>query len=270
MALWHAGRACCDGEVTGSGWARRWGAAAERKETDMSFVAVLAGTVIGVFLLRRPLKKHPGVFYALAALLDALYMCSFFVAFPEVARRAIFLLMQKCTLACALFAVVMFIGVFRADSKVGLMLRPVRAELSILACVLTVGHMALYLASFAPRLANGGIANGGFAVFFATAMALLAVLVVLGATSLQGVKRRMDSGSWKRLQKWAYVFFGLVYVHLMSILLPSALAQGTTARTSVVVYTVLFALYAVARIARAVADRKRSAAPLSSAFEGAR
>ena len=89
----------------------------------------------------------------------------------------------------------------------------------------------------------------------------LVLLLVLGVTSLQGVKRRMDAGTWKRLQKWAYVFFGLVYVHLMSILLPSALAQGMTARVSIAVYTVLFGLYAALRIARAVLDRKQKEAP---------
>ena len=92
-------------------------------------------------------------------------------------------------------------------------------------------------------------------------LALLVLLLVLGVTSLQGVKRRMDAGTWKRLQKWAYVFFGLVYVHLMSILLPSALAQGMTARVSIAVYTVLFGLYAALRIARAVLDRKQKEAP---------
>ena len=143
-----------------------------------------------------------------------------------------------------------------------LLLRPIRAELSILACLLAVGHMVMYLIPFAPRLVNGGYAQAGFLVFFATAMALLVLLLVLGVvTSLPGVKRRIDAGTWKRLQKWAYVFFGLVYVHLMSILLPSALAQGMTARVSIAVYTVLFGLYAALRIARAVLDRKQKEAP---------
>ena len=232
----------------------------ERKN-DMNFVLVLACTTVVVLLLRKPLKRRPGVFYALAVLLNVLYVASTFVTYPEVARRALFLLMQKCTLAFALFAIVMFIGAFRADSKVGLLLRPIRAELSILACLLAVGHMVMYLIPFAPRLVNGGYAQAGFLVFFATAMALLVLLLVLGVTSLQGVKRRMDAGTWKRLQKWAYVFFGLVYVHLMSILLPSALAQGMTARVSIAVYTVLFGLYAALRIARAVLDRKQKEAP---------
>ncbi len=222
----------------------------------MSFVLVLACTAVLVWLLKAPLMKHPVVFYALAMLLNVLYVSSIAFTYPEFARRTLFFLMQKCTLSLALFTVVMFIGVFRKDSKVSLALRPVRAELSILACILAMGHMTMYLLSFAPRLFKGGAAEGSFLVFFATALALLVLLLVLGITSFKGVKRRMDAGAWKRLQKWAYVFFGLVYVHLVSILLPAALLRGETAKMSIAVYTVLFGLYAAARVYRALKDRK--------------
>lgn len=226
----------------------------------MSFVLVLVCTAALAWFLKTPLMKCPAAFYALAMLLNVLYVSNMFVTYPEAVRHALFFLMQKCTLSLAVFTVVMFIGVFRKDSAVSLALRPVRAELSILACFLAMGHMAMYLISFAPRLLNGSALDGGFLLFFATALVLLVLLLVLGITSFKGVKRRMDSGAWKRLQKWAYVFFGLVYLHLVSILLPSALMRGETARASIAVYTVLFGLYAALRIRRALLDRKAAQA----------
>lgn len=229
----------------------------------MNFIIVLVCATVAVLLLRKPLMKYPMVFYTLAVLLNIMYVAHAFVPYPELVRRGLFLLMQKCTLSLALFTVVMFVGVFRKDSRAGLSLRPVRAELSILACLLAVGHMAMYLLSFAPRLADIGALDGRFALFFATAMALLALLLVLGVTSAKGVKRRMDASAWKKLQKWAYVFFGLIYVHLVSILLPSALLQGVTAQISIVVYTVLFGSYATLRIYRAVSDRVEDRAKLA-------
>ena len=72
------------------------------------------------------------------------------------------------------------------------------------------------------------------------ALALLVLLLVLGVTSFAFVKRRMRTDSWKRLQRWAYVFFGLVYVHLMLMLAPAASQGGEAAVASVVVYTVIF------------------------------
>lgn len=222
----------------------------------MSFVLVLVCTTVAVWLLRAPLMKHPMAFYVLALLLTVLYVSNMFVTYPELVRRGLFLLMQKCTLSLAVFTVVMFIGVFRGDSAVSQGLRPVRAELSILACILALGHMVMYVVSFAPRLLNGSAFDGGFLVFFGTALVLLVLLLVLGVTSFKGVKRRMDANAWRAVQKGAYAFFGLIYVHLVSILLPSALHQGTTARVSIAVYTVLFGAYAVLRIRRAVVDRK--------------
>lgn len=167
----------------------------------MSFVLVLVCTTAFVWVLKTPLLKCPVAFYVLAMLLNVLYVSSAFTTYPEAMRQTLFLLMQKCTLSLAVFTVVMFIGAFRKDSVVSLALRPVRAELSILACVLALGHMVMYLMSFAPRLLNGSAIDSGFLLFFATAIALMALLLILGATSFKGVKRRMDATAWKRLQK---------------------------------------------------------------------
>ena len=221
----------------------------------MSFLLVLACTVVLTVLLKDALRKHPTVFYAGAIVLTVLYIGNLYVAYPGVVRSVLFLLMQKCTLSLALFVVVMYIGVFRKDSKVGLALRPIRAELSILACILCLGHVCVYLIAFAPRFFGG---DGWLSAFLLTAVALLILLLVLGVTSFSRVKRRMGTAFWVKLQKWAYVFFGLIYAHLVIILLPSALAQGTTAVTSVVIYTGLFGLYAILRARRAIVDSKVS------------
>ena len=60
--------------------------------------------------------------------------------------------------------------------------------------------------------------------------ALVVLLVVLGVTSFAFVKRQMSTASWKKVQKLAYPFFGLVYVHPLLMLLPSALHGGLAAQ----------------------------------------
>ena len=88
------------------------------------------------------------------------------------------------------------------------------------------------------------------------ALALLVLLLVLGVTSFGFVKKHMRTESWKRLQRWAYVFFGLVYVHLMLMLAPAASRGGEAALVTVAVYTVVFGAYAVLRVRRALVDRR--------------
>lgn len=179
----------------------------------MTFLMVLAVTVAACLALRTPLHKWPVAFYVLAVAADVAYVIGVEGLLPRVVMGPLTLLMGKCVLSLALFVVVMYIGVFAKGSKVHQWLKPVRSELSIIACILACGHMAVYLGSYAPRL--GGTLGVNVVSALVVALALLVLLLVLGVTSFAFVKRRMRTDSWKRLQRWAYVFFGLVYVHLM-------------------------------------------------------
>ncbi len=220
----------------------------------MDFLLVFVCAVAAAFALRNPIKKAPVAFYILAVAVSVLFIAAEFFPMPRAVWSALFLLVQKCMLALALFAVVMFIGVLSRDSRAGRWLRPIRAELSIIAWILSLGHMAVYLASYLPRL--GGVNKGAVMISFVVALVLFALLLVLGITSLNAVKKRMKKDTWKRVQMLAYPFFGLVYLHLMLMLLPPALHGGAAAQVSVAVYSVLFAAYALLRVRRAMIDRK--------------
>ncbi|MDO5042107.1 MAG: ferric reductase-like transmembrane domain-containing protein [Slackia sp.] len=223
----------------------------------MIFAWILIATIGVVFVLRTPLKKCPGAFYALAIVTVVLFFAGDALGFPRAVSNAFFILVHKCTLTLALFVVVMFIGVFSKTSRIRRWLQPVRAELSIVACILSVGHMAVYLVAYASRILSG-IMGGSVAVALAVAAVLTALLLVLGITSLRAVKRRMTKSGWKHVQMLAYPFFALVYAHLMLMLLPPALAGGQAAQCSVGVYTAVFVSYAVARMVRAVIDRRNA------------
>ena len=169
--------------------------------------------------------------------------------------------MQKCTLSLALFFVVMAIGAFPHAGAVGKRLRPIRAELSIMAWILSLGHMCVYLASYVPRIAQGLGHSGSVLVSLSIALLLFALLFVLGVTSFRAVKRRMTRRSWTAVQRLSYLFFGLVFVHLMLMLAPAAMSGGLEALVSAAVYTALFSGYAVARIVRAYLDAKAGTVP---------
>ncbi|WP_270295103.1 hypothetical protein [Eggerthella sinensis] len=98
----------------------------------MTLVLVLVGTVVFAFACKRPIKACPMAFYALAVVLDVLFVVGSFMGLPAMLYDVLFLLLHKCTLATALFAVVMYIGVFARDGRVAQYFRPIRAELSIM------------------------------------------------------------------------------------------------------------------------------------------
>lgn len=222
----------------------------------MRFCLVLVCVVAVVAVFSKSIKGHPGAWYALCFAIDVLFAATLMGLLPSAVRQAMLYLVGKCALPLALFAVVMFIGAFSRESKVGLALRPIRAELSLMACILSVGHMAFYLRSYVPVLFAGGEVKGNVAASFVLALVLLCLLVLLGVTSLGSVKRRMDAKKWKKLQLLAYPFFLLVYVHLVIMLAPAAIGGGSAAVASIAVYSALFGCYAVARVHRALVDRK--------------
>jgi DMSO/TMAO reductase YedYZ heme-binding membrane subunit len=226
----------------------------------MNFLIVFVVTVIVVFAIKPAIQKVPWLFYLLAIAANALFIACYYLTLPRLLEQATFLLMQKCTLALALFFVVMFIGVFSRETKLRQWLQPIRAELSITAWLLSLGHMAMYLAAYFPRLSSyfGG-ANNAVLVSLAVACILFILLALLGVTSFTLIKRHMSTQGWKRLQMLAYPFFALVYLHLMLLLGPPALTGGVTAQISVAVYTVLFGSYLVLRVVRALSDRKAPA-----------
>ena len=96
------------------------------------------------------------------------------------------------------------------------------------------------------------------AVSFVISGVLLVLFVMLLVTSFNAVKRHMHAKTWKNVQRWAYVFFGLMYVHLAVILMPPALSGKETAMISMTVYTIVFAAYAILRIRRTVVEMKKA------------
>ena len=121
----------------------------------MTFACVLLLTVLACFIGRRFIHRHPAVLYVFAVAVDAAYLAVEFFGAPFWLWNPLFLLVQKCLLALALFVVVMGIGCFSRASSVSVWLRPVRAELSIAACLLAVGHMVAYVGTYVSRLAMG-------------------------------------------------------------------------------------------------------------------
>lgn len=225
----------------------------------MDFLFLLIIAAVAVYLLRRPLKAHPSFFYGIAVILDLLYFVGSTFGVPRWLWTPLVDLIQKCELALALFAIVMFIGCLGKEQALYRQMKPIRAELSIVACILCFGHMAVYLDSYLPRLLGNASITGNVAVAFGVAVALFVLLALLGVTSLGIVKRAMSSRRWTRIQRFAYLFFALIFCHLALMLLPAALRGGIAAQESLFIYTAMFGAYGILRLGKAAAERHEQA-----------
>lgn len=221
----------------------------------MEFLLVFVVTVAAALALREPLKRCPVAFYALACAVVFVFLAGANGLLSGGWWKPAIVLVQRCMVALSLFSVVMLIGALPKGSKLDAWLRPVRAELSIVACILCLGHMYMYLAPYAAR-AVAGTMGAPMLVSFVVAVVLFVLVLVLGVTSFGFVKKRMGGRAWKNVQRLAYPFFGLAWAHLMFMLAPAASKGGEQALLSVVIYTVLFGVYIVLRLFRAYRDKR--------------
>lgn len=222
----------------------------------MTFAVVLLVTALICCVLRNPLRKAPWLFYGLAVVFVVLYLVAGTLGLPGPVNQALLVLMNKCLLPTALFVLVMYVGVFPKGSAIRRWLQPLRTPVSIVACILVLGHMVRFIGAYAARVLGGGAVATNVLVSFAIAVVLFALLAVLGVTSFNAVRSRMGTLAWRRVQRFAYAFYALVYAHVLVMLGPAALNGGASALEGVAVYTAVFGVYGVLRVMRAVANRR--------------
>lgn len=222
----------------------------------MLSVASLLLAVLFVAVFKKPLRKAPWVFYIVAVAFDVFVIASPSMALPVGLRQTVILAQNRCVFAFALFIIVMFTGVLKDGTSLKKWLLPIRAELSILVAILTAGHVVRYAGIYSVRMFENpaSLYNGVLASFVVSAV-LVVLLAVLTVTSFGFAKKVLGAKGWKRLQRLSYVFFGLIYVHILLIMLHSALNGGTGALVSIVTYGVVLVVYVGLRLRRYGEDR---------------
>ena len=163
----------------------------------MRFVIALVISFALIWLCAKPLKKYPVPFYLGAIVLLGLYFWGSATGVRNEIWSYFQPLMQRCALAFLLFSIVMFVGVLGEKNPLRTHLMPIRRQLSILACIFAVGHIAFYAASYVPRLTSAFTGNLAFSLGLAAL--ITALMAVLWVTSAQRVKHAMKAASWKRV-----------------------------------------------------------------------
>ena len=225
----------------------------------MRFLIGLLVALVFTAVFRVPIKKVPWLFYLLAVALSVFLIVNHSLLLPPWFYKNFMFLLQSNTLAMGLLTIVMFIGVLDPESHLRKLLTPIRAELSIIASLISIGHVVNYGEAYLNQLLrNFGSMSTNRMLSMAVALVLVLLLAILAVTSIRIIRMKMNAKSWKRIQILAYPFFGLIFVHLMFFLLPPALAGGSAARLSIIVYSVVAFSYTVLRIWQYLRTRGRA------------
>ena len=199
-----------------------------------------------------PLKKLPLAFYAVFVIVGAIFASGVLEAYAPALYLVLVPFFRRASIVFGLFTVVMFIGALAEDNPVRKRLAPVRGPLSLIGFILAAVHVLGYAATYWAAV-SGGSASPWIVFGFIVGTVVSVLLVVLSITSIAAVRKAMDAHAWKRVQKLAYPFYLLMYVHVIAMLAPSSLVGGNSL-ANLVVYTVVVLAYVVARVLRAKRD----------------
>ena len=206
-----------------------------------------------IYFLKDSLKKHAGIYYIGAAVISIAVFLIGFLPMPLFLKNNILGIFAKGSLGTAMFVAVMYAGALPKGSKLIAPLMKIRGELSITAAILVLCHNFTYGITYFKMLFIKPEALS--ATQFTAAiisLVLIIIMIVLTVTSFQAVRKKMKAKKWKQLQRTAYVFYGLMYVHIMLINIPYARLGLGTYIANVVIYSIVFLGYAAMRIAKAV------------------
>ncbi len=210
------------------------------------------------------IKKHAPVFYCGAALLAlttiAVTWSGADASFPGWMSNYVWPLLSHGAFASALFIIVMYMGALPNGTKAIKRLMPIRAELSIMASLLVLGHNIAYGRTYFVRLFTDTSKMSTTQMLAAIcSLIMIAIMLPLMITSLKAVRKKMKPKSWKKLQRSAYVFYGLIYVHTMLLYAPMVQAGRSVYIVNVIVYSLIFISYAGMRIRKELLKKKRGA-----------
>lgn len=209
----------------------------------MNLIISLCVVTVFVVFAGEVLRKHPLPFY-----LGAVVLCTLSVVLRGM---GVYNFTFSGVITGALFFLVMFAGVFPPGSYGAKKFMPVRAQLSIIGGIFAIEHSLAYSGIYLTRMVSGN-AKISTVIEFAVALVLLLVLLPLFVTSFKFIRKKMDGKKWKKLQRMAYVFYGLVLAHVLVINIPRAIAGKTSAKWNVFAYSFIFLSYLLCRIFRAV------------------
>ena len=219
----------------------------------MLLIISLIIVALFIYFLKDSLKKYANIFYIGVAVISIAVFLLEFLSMPLFVKNNILGIFAKGSLGTAMFVVVMYTGALPKGNKLIAPLMKIRGELSITAAILVLCHNFTYgMTYFRMLFTKTSLLSATQLAAAVISLVLIAIMIVLTVTSFPSVRKKMQAKKWKQLQRTAYVFYGLMYVHIMLINIPYARLGLGMYVANVVIYSIVFLGYAAMRISKAI------------------
>lgn len=215
----------------------------------MLLIISLVLAVAFVFLCGKALKKHPNLFYIGAGIITAVLAFVPFDGVPDFVNNYILALFRRGSFATSIFIIVMYTGALKNGSALMKKLIVIRGELSIMASIMILCHNIFFGKTYFIRLFTSASTMPITQLLAAIASLLMIVIMIpLAIMSFPKIRKKMKPKLWKRLQRFAYAFYALIYIHIFLLTYSSAQARRGDYALSLILYTIVFGVYLVMRV----------------------
>ena len=214
----------------------------------MNLIVGLLITTIFYYLTANLIKKYSVGFYigfyVVIVLMVLLYSKGYYQELPE-GGKFFADLFQRGVISTSTFIIVMYLGTVTKHNGFSRRLMQVRGEISIIGCLMALTHNILFgITYFVAFFKNPEFMNIQTKIATILTLILIALMRPLFITSFKGVRKKMNGKTWKNVQRLAYPFFFLIYVHVM-VLFSLDVEKH---KISIIAYTLVYVAYAVLRL----------------------
>ena len=212
------------------------------------FISLLTA-VLFVLLFEKPLKKNPIPFYVISATLSlaTIIIQAQGIVPGGFVGEYIFPMFSKAGLATSFFVLVMYASTFKNGSEPIKLLMPLRGQLSIIASILTLGHVFSISGIFSPEKT----------LLYILSVIMFIIMIPLFITSFNLIRKKMNPKAWKNLQRFAYIFYVFIYCHILLLYTRGALRGDVRSTLNIFAYSIIFLWYFICRPMKAFSTKHK-------------
>ncbi len=219
-------------------------------------ISIVVCLVFG-FAFEKNIRKYPKVWYGISIAVSALV-----VFLPEEQIPVLLVpifrdYLKRGTIATALFVLVMYAIVMPPKSKFQRMLMTNRRDFAIMGAFMIFIHNISYGKYYYVALfTQPGILRTNQLLAAIVSVVLVILLIPLTITSFPSVRKKMTGGRWKKFQRWSYLFYGLIYIHVALLYVPQLMEGSKKYLFDFLIYTLVFGIYGTLRMRKYLIRKK--------------
>ena len=213
----------------------------------MYFIYSLIVVTLLALLFTKSIRNHPKIFYSITSVItiltiicETLGLISDFKLYGFISKLEV--ASMKGVIAVSCFVLVMFAGALNPKWSITKKLLSIRAELAIAGCILILPHCIVYFIMII-ILSNGPLSPLFFTCIIVGSIAFI-LMLPLFVTSFKKIRIKMKYTNWKKLQRFAYLFYLLIYAHVLILILNKPHINYT----KLIIYTLVFGAYLILKL----------------------